>query len=117
MNMQSGPMSYRCEESRGRRKHTVFFLLALGLFGANSFAQSNTGTIRGRVHLTGELPGNPVIRMGMDPMCSRINEGRKVVQELVAADINGNLANVFVSLSGTFPPAPVPSHPVKITQQ
>jgi plastocyanin len=80
-------------------------------------AQGNTGTINGHIHLAGKLPGNSIIRMGVDPMCARINAGKRVVQETVAADINGGLANVFVKLQGTFPPTPVPAQPVTIDQR
>jgi len=75
------------------------------------------GTIMGRVRLSGEEPGNPVIRMGKDPMCAAINRGKQVVQETVLASLDGSLANVFVRLQGTFPPTPVPSEPVTIDQR
>ena len=61
------------------------------------------GTITGRVALKGKMPGNQVIRMGMDPMCATINAGKLTVQEVVAAGADGSLANVFVSLQGSFP--------------
>jgi len=79
--------------------------------------QSGAGTIRGRVRLNGKLPGNSVIRMGVDPMCSRLNAGKQVVQETVAAAKDGSLANVFVKLQGTFPSAPAPAQPVVIDQR
>ena len=37
------------------------------LLAVNGWSQGNTGAIKGHVHLTGKLPGNPIIRMGMDP--------------------------------------------------
>ena len=55
--------------------------------------------------------------MGMDPMCSQMNAGKRVVQEIVSTDEHGNLANVFVRLSGSFPQTPVPSQPVRIDQR
>jgi len=76
-----------------------------------------TGTIKGHVKLTGAAPGNPIIRMGMDPMCARLNEGRRPVKEYVAAALDGSLANVFVRLDGTFPATPVPKEPVVIDQR
>ena len=79
--------------------------------------QAGAGTIKGHVRLNGKLPGNPVIRMGRDPMCSRINAGKQVVQETVMAALDGSLANVFVRLQGTFSPTPVPSTPVVIDQR
>jgi plastocyanin len=75
------------------------------------------GTIKGRVRLSGDLPGNPVIRMGRDPMCAAINRGKQVVQEAVMAGLDGSLANVFVRLQGTFPPTPAPKEPVTIDQR
>ena len=83
----------------------------------SAVAQSNTGTIKGHVRLTGKLPGNPIIRMGMDPMCSKMNAGKRVVQQYVVATIDGSLANVFVRLKGNIPQTPVPSQPVVIDQQ
>src|SRR5262249_55162854 len=76
-----------------------------------------TGTIKGRVVLTGKEPGNPFIRMGVDPKCSALNAGHRVIQEsaLIAAD--GSVANVFVRLDGTFPKTAVPSDPVVIDQR
>jgi plastocyanin len=53
----------------------------------------------------------------MDPMCSQMNAGKRVVQEIVSTDEHGNLANVFVRLLGNFPATPVPSQPVVIDQR
>jgi plastocyanin len=79
--------------------------------------QSGTGTIKGHVRLTGKLPGNSVIRMGVDPKCSDLNKGKQAVDEVVKAAIDGSLANVFVRLEGTFPSTPVPKTPVVIDQR
>jgi plastocyanin len=98
-------------------KHSVVFLFAAALCAATASAQTNTGTIKGHIRLTGALPGNPIIRMGVDPMCSQMNAGKRVVQEIVSADEHGNLANVFVRLQGSFPQTPVPSQPVTIDQR
>jgi len=95
-----------------------FCLLAAGTAeAAEAVVQSNTGTIKGHVRLTGKLPGNPIIRMGMDPMCSKMNAGKRVVQEYVVASIDGSLANAFVRLQGNFPQTPVPAQPVVIDQR
>ena len=75
------------------------------------------GTITGHIAVTGKVPGNPVIRMGMDPKCATLNEGKRPVQEVVAAGADGSLANVFISLQGSFPATPVPSKPVTIDQR
>jgi len=80
-------------------------------------AQTRGGTIKGHVKLTGKLPGNSIIRMGMDPKCAQANAGRRVIQETVAATIDGSLANVFVTLQGNFPKTAVPAQPVVIDQR
>src|SRR5204863_7045710 len=76
-----------------------------------------SGTIAAHVRLGGPLPGNTVIRMGVDPKCAALNAGTQVVQETVMASADGSLANVFVSLQGSFPSTPVPAPPVTIDQQ
>jgi plastocyanin len=80
-------------------------------------AQPRTGTVRGRVSLAGRPPGNPVIRMGMDPKCAEINRGRQVIQEEALVDASGSVANVFVRLDGRFPATPAPTSPVVIDQR
>ncbi len=55
--------------------------------------------------------------MGMDPMCSKMNAGKRVVQQYVVATIDGSLSNVFVRLKGNVPQTPVPNQPVVIDQQ
>src|SRR5262245_39158137 len=88
--------------------------------GGDGLAAGQTpgrGTIKGRVRLSGKSPGNVVIRMGMDPMCASLNAGKQVIQPAVLTSDDGGLANVFVKLQGTFPPAPVPTEPVTIDQR
>ena len=75
------------------------------------------GTIKGRIGVKGKAPGNPVIRMGIDPMCAKLNAGKRPVQETVVASLDGSLANVFVRLEGSFPSSPVPTEAVSIDQQ
>jgi len=94
--------------------HTFFVCLILA---SPAFAQGNTGTIKGHVRLTGKLPGNPFIRMGMDPMCSKMNVGKRILQEYVVATVDGSLANVFVRLQGNVPQTPVSTQPVVIDQR
>ena len=84
---------------------------------AESAQAAGRGTIKGHVRLIGELPGNPVIRMRRDPMCAKITAGKQMVQETVLAALNGDLANVFVRLEGSFPPSPAPAAPVTIDQR
>ena len=50
-------------------------------------------------------------------MCARINAGKRVVNEIVAATIDGSLANAFVHVQGTFADTPVPTVPVTIDQK
>jgi len=78
--------------------------------------QAATGTIKGHVRLTGKLPGNSVIRMGKDPKCGQMNQGKQVVNEVVKATADGSLGNVFVRLEGKFPKTPIPAAPVTINQ-
>src|ERR1700693_1612302 len=98
-------------------KRILRFSFVVFLCAAAVGAQTNSGTIKGLVRLTGAPPGNPMIRMGVDPMCSQMNAGKRVVQEIVSADARGNLANVFIRLRGSFPETPVPSQPVTIDQR
>lgn len=91
-------------------------LIGCLIFASLAAAQTNTGTIKGRIVLSGNPPGNPVIRMGRDPMCAKVNAGKQVVQETVLTR-NGGLANVFVRLQGNFPQTPVPTQPVTIDQK
>lgn len=84
-----------------------------------SAAPAATGTLKGRVKLSGEAPGNRVIRMGMDPMCAKMWAGKKPgpVDEVVATSDDGGLMNAFVKLEGTFPGTPVPAQPVLLDQK
>ena len=95
----------------------VIVAVAHGSPAAIQTRAGGRGTIKGHIRLTGKLPGNPVIRMGMDPKCAQTNAGKRVVQETVAASLDGSLANVFVSLQGAFPDTPVPTQPVTIGQR
>ena len=80
-------------------------------------AQSGTGTIKGRIKLTGPIPANPIIRMGIDPMCSRANAGKRLTQQIVVAGADGGLANVVVQLEGALPAGTPPADPVVINQK
>ena len=81
-------------------------------------APAATGSIKGRVKLTGPEPGNRVIRMGADPMCARMWAGKKPgpVDEVIVTSDDGGLMNAFVKLDGAFPGTPVPAQPVLIDQ-
>jgi hypothetical protein len=100
-----------------KRYIASFALIAsIVVLGATEL-RAQGGTIKGHVHITGKLPGNPIIRMGMDPMCSRMNAGKRIIQDYVVATIDGSLANVFVRLDGNFPQTPVPTQPVVLDQR
>jgi plastocyanin len=95
---------------------TVVF--AAGVVSRTASGQpAKQGSIRGHIRLSGQPPGNPVIRMGMDPKCAQINAGKRVIQETVAASLDGSLANVFVSLQGAFPQTSLPTQAVTIDQR
>jgi hypothetical protein len=99
---------------------SLVFLAVFVIPGAaQQSAGAKTGTITGHVKLTGKAPANPVVRMGMDPVCANLarSSGRLPVQAIVVADGNGNLANTFVALEGTFPSTPVPKDAVTIIQR
>src|SRR5215467_9611165 len=97
-------------------KKGLVLLFLFSLFAVDSFAQG-TGTIKGHIRLTGKLPGNPIIRMGMDPMCAKMNAGKQVLQEYYVVSLDGSVGNVFVKLQGNFKETPVPSQPVTLDQK
>src|SRR5215468_9702772 len=101
-----------------KKRVVLLFLAALlsALLAVDGFAQG-TGIIKGHVKLTGKLPGNPIIRMGMDPMCAKMNAGKQVLQEYYVVSLDGSVGNVFVKLQGNFKETPVPSQPVTIDQK
>ena len=92
---------------------------ALATTGSRGVAAqgSGTGSIEGHVRLMGPAPANPLIRMGRDPMCAKLNSGKRPVQEIVVRNADGGLANSLVELQGTFPNTPVSSDPVIINQR
>ena len=79
--------------------------------------QSGGGTIVGTVHLTAVPAPNPVIKMGGDPNCLKVNAGRRVTADIVVRGADGELANVFVNVSGAFPQAPASNGSVTFDQQ
>jgi plastocyanin len=80
-------------------------------------SSTGVGTIKGSVRFTGSAPRNPLIAMGADPNCVKINAGSKVYQELVVVNPSGGLANVLVSIVGQVPGAAVPKTPAVIEQR
>ena len=75
-----------------------------------------TGDIAGHIAFSGRPPGNPIIRMGMDPKCADMNRGRQVIQAQAMVAADGSVADVFVRLEGNLPATPVPQAPVIIDQ-
>ena len=70
------------EERQLKTRIAFLFVVCLIAAGAvEALAQGGGGTIKGKVRITGKLPGNSVIRMGVDPMCSKANAGKRVIQE------------------------------------
>ena len=97
----------------------IVALVAAGVASGHLSAAAqpaSLGAIKGRVRLTGESPGNAIIRFGVDPLCAAINKGKRVLQEIVVTNAEGDLANVFVTVQGKFPRTPVPAEPVTIDQ-
>ena len=110
-------LSGLCGSAVGTR-HVCAVLVACLSASALAGAQpSGAGTIRGVIAIDGKVPGNAIVRMGVDPKCALLNAGARVVDEAVVATASGRLANVFVSLKGTFPSTPVPAEPVVIDQR
>jgi plastocyanin len=91
--------------------------LVAGLLAVSVHAQPSTGTIKGHITFTGKPPGNAVIRMGVDPKCSALNAGRRVIQESALVTADGSVVNVFIRLEGTFPTTAIPTQPVVIDQR
>jgi len=75
------------------------------------------GTIVGHVRVSGTPPGNPIVRMGMDPGCVSATGGKRLPDQIVVVKPDGSLANVFAKLEGTFPATPVPTQPAVIDQR
>jgi hypothetical protein len=101
---------------------TIFTGLAIAMSTAVAVvaaAPAATGTLKGRIKLSGPEPGNKVIRMGMDPMCAKMWAGKKPgpVDEVVVTSNDGGLMNAFVKLDGAFPGTPVPAQPVLLDQK
>jgi plastocyanin len=92
----------------------IFILIAV-LATASAWGQG--GTIVGTVHLAGKAPTNPLIRMGADPNCLKLNAGKRVFQEIVVQSADGGLGNAFVHVAGSFPNAKSGSGSVTLDQQ
>jgi plastocyanin len=110
-----------------RNKLGLYFaIVVLGVVLPHSLAKSSvtlkppdtgTGNIVGKIVLTATPAPNPVIRMGMDPNCLKLNAGKHVTADIVLRSDDGGLANAFVNVSGSFPQAPHGSSTVTLDQQ
>jgi plastocyanin len=87
----------RVSSSRQQAFHIVLVLMAV--FAAQA-ARAQGGTIVGTIKLTGTPPANPIIRMGADPNCLKMNSGTRVVQDVVERSSDGGLGNAFVHVQG-----------------
>src|SRR6185436_20176911 len=106
----SGDQVLRCSGARAV-KSSMFVVATVGatLIAVAAAGQATTGTIKGHIVLDGKEPGNPFIRMGVDPKCSALNAGHRVLQESAMIAADGSVANVFVRLDGTFPRTAIPA--------
>ena len=95
---------------------SLLLICALSPFVAGQPGTAGSGAVTGRVRLTAPPPGNPIIRMGMDPRCAEATRGKRIVQDAVVTSADGGLANAFVHLAGSFPDAPRPAGAVTIDQ-
>ncbi len=86
------------------------------IVGHAAVAQA-TGTIAGHVRLAGPSPGNPLIRMGVDPQCGKLNGGTRQIQAIVLRSEDGGLANALVDLKEPLTGSKPPAQPVTIDQQ
>jgi len=79
-------------------------------------AAASGGTIVGHVRVNGAPPGNPILRMGMDPACAAFTAGKRIPDQIVVVTPDRSLANVFAKLEGSFPQTSVPPQPVVVDQ-
>lgn len=95
-------------------------LVALAAAATLLSTGARAATITGHVRLTGEIPKPPTITMSADPVCDRMSPGGRPA-EVIVADANGGLANVFVyvktGLPKKFPIPAVPSTEPRIDQK
>jgi plastocyanin len=92
-------------------------LAAAMLLVANHASAQATGTIVGHIKLQGSAPANPIIRMGADPMCGKMNAGKRPLQEIVTRGADGALANAFVHVTGAVPGAAGGAQQAVLTQK
>ncbi len=74
--------------------------------------QGPTGTIKGTVSITGEIPEMPLLRRGADPKC----DNGEMRAETILTDGAGGLANVVVRIKPGTVPAFTPSAKISVDQ-
>ena len=76
-------------------------------------------SITGKVLLDGKAPRAKAINMGADPKCKAMRKGKDLEDETFIVGKDGELANVFVSISKGLPDKKweVPKEPVKLSQE
>ncbi len=100
-----------------RLLQTALVLILTAGFLAPTTASAD-GTIEGKVVFSGKPRRNPLIRMGADPNCLEINQGKKVVNHIVKLGEGGAVGEVFVHLTGEVTySGGVPTKPVVIVQE
>lgn len=98
-----------------RIPHILALTASLLVFdAASAFAG---GSIEGNVTFTGTPRRNPLIQMGADPNCQRINEGKKVQQAMVDLQDDKSIDNVFVHVLGDLPAGTPSSAPLVVDQE
>jgi len=76
--------------------------LALGAWTLHPSAVQGGATISGKIKFTGTKPANPKIDMSEEPKCKAKYQGVPT-EEVVVANPNGTLANVFVYVKSGLP--------------
>jgi hypothetical protein len=71
-----------------------------------------TGTISGRIALTGSPPEMPVLQRGSDSFCAK----KEMRAETVVVGADGGLQNVIVRIAAGSVPGWVPDEPVRVDQ-
>ncbi len=71
-----------------------------------------SGTIEGRISLTGDAPEMPLLRRGSDPAC----DNGELRAETILVDKTGGLANVVVRIKPGTVPAFTPTEPIVVDQ-
>jgi len=95
----------------------VVMLASAAYLTTVSTGAQGTGTIAGHIKIKGPASANPLIRMGADPMCGKMNAGNRPRQEIVIAGADGSLANAFVHVTGNVPAAAGGGQPAVLAQK